>query len=413
MNTTITTESKTLPKLVKGQSTYKLIVPQDVEEKIRYLLRKFPSTEWSGVLFITHDGSFETNDLVITCKDIYPMDLGNSTFTEFKMNEDVAAYMAQNIELFDCEIGLVHSHHQMSTNPSGTDLNTLREEGNERNCFVSLIVNNAGTYYAAITRKVQSKSEVTVKSLGTSYEFFGEGSKTVCNNGTEVTKTVDKEYIEYFDLQIERHEVPNALSYLDTRFEEIEKKKKDTPKTSSVYYPQTYTNQSKSETNDVQFFEWLHPAKIRDGSEQQTSLDFEDTQKQDTSKMETTYDWTPDPKKIYDTVVHIVTLNLILDPKNFNFNHWVTRHMSNVYQKVFGKTCAKGNLPAAFCEWRDFIIQFTLDHYDEPNVPTYMYDEYDIFTSVVAQSLIDELSKYKDLNPYIQEYIDLLYQYIV
>ena len=124
------------------------------------------------------------------------MDLGNATFTEFKMNEDVAAYMAQNIELFDCEIGLVHSHHQMSTNPSGTDLNTLREEGNERNCFVSLIVNNAGTYYAAITRKVQSKSEITVKSLGTSYEFFGEGSKTLINDDTELTKTVDKEYIE-------------------------------------------------------------------------------------------------------------------------------------------------------------------------------------------------------------------------
>lgn len=261
------------------------------------------------------------------------MDLGNATFTEFKMNEDVAAYMAQNIELFDCEIGLVHSHHQMSTNPSGTDLNTLREEGNERNCFVSLIVNNAGTYYAAITRKVQSKSEVTVKSLGTSYEFFGEGSKTLINDGTELTKTVDKEYIEYFDLQIERHEFPNTLSYLDTRFEEIENKKKDTPKTHSVYYPQTYTNQSKSETNDVQFFDWLHPTKIRNDSEQQTSLDFKDTQKQDSSEMETAYNWTPDPKKIYESVVHIVTLNLILNPKDFNFDHWITRHMSNVYKK--------------------------------------------------------------------------------
>lgn len=341
------------------------------------------------------------------------MDLGNATFTEFKMNEDVAAYMAQNIELFDCEIGLVHSHHQMSTNPSGTDLNTLREEGNERNCFVSLIVNNAGTYYAAITRKVQSKSEVTVKSLGTSYEFFGEGSKTPINDDTELTKTVDKEYIEYFDLQIERHEVPNTLSYLDTRFEEIENRKKDTPKTHSVYYPKTYTNQSKSETNDVQFFDWLHPTKIRNGSEQQTSLDFKDTQKQDSSNMETVYDWTPDPKKIYESVVHIVTLNLILDPKNFNFDHWITRHMSNVYKKVFGETHVKGTFTTAFDEWRDFIIQFTLDHYDEPNVPAYMYDEYDIFTSVVAQSIIDELYKYVSSNPYIQQYIDTLNQYIV
>ena len=341
------------------------------------------------------------------------MDLGNSVFTEFKMNEDVAAYMAQNIELFNYEIGLVHSHHQMSTTPSGTDLNTLREEGNERNCFVSLIVNNAGSYYAAITRKVQSKSEVTVKSLGTSYEFFGDGSKSLINDGTELTKTVDKEYIEYFDLQIERHEVPNTLSYLDTRFEEIENKKKTTPKTHSVFCPQPYINQSKSKTNDVQFFEGLHPAKIRDGSEQQTSFDFKDTQKQDSSEMDTAYDWTPDPKKIYETVVHIVTLNLILNPKDFNFDYWITRHMSNVYKKVFGESCVEGAFTSAFNEWRDFIIQFTLDYYDEPNIPFYMYDDYDIFMSILAQTIIDELNKYVNSNPYIQQYINTLNQYIV
>ena len=86
------------------------------------------------------------------------MDLGNATFTEYKMDENVAGYMAQNIELFDCDLQLVHSHHVMSTMFSGTDINTLREEGNERNCFVSLIVNNAGTYNAAVTRKESSLS---------------------------------------------------------------------------------------------------------------------------------------------------------------------------------------------------------------------------------------------------------------
>ena len=99
--------SKMLP-VIKGSSTYKLIVPTEVEEKIRYLIRKFPSTEWSGVLFYTHQGSFEDNNLVIICKDIFPMDLGTSGWTEFRMSEDVAAYMAENIELFDCETGLVH-----------------------------------------------------------------------------------------------------------------------------------------------------------------------------------------------------------------------------------------------------------------------------------------------------------------
>lgn len=90
-----------------------MIVPAKVEEKIRYLIRKFPNTEWSGVLFYSHAGGFETNDLVITCEDLYPMDLGTTGFTEFKMTEDVVSYMGENIELFDCQMGLIHSHHTM------------------------------------------------------------------------------------------------------------------------------------------------------------------------------------------------------------------------------------------------------------------------------------------------------------
>lgn len=413
MNTTITTQPQTLPKLVKGQSTYKLIVPQNVEEKIRYLIRKFPSTEWSGVLFFTHEGSFENNDLVITCADFYPMDLGTSGWTEFHMSEEVAAYMAQNIELFDCDTGLIHSHHALGAFFSGQDNLMLQQEGNDTNCFVSLVVDTKGTYVARITRKVQSKSEVTVKPLGTSYEFFGNGSKTISNGSTELTKIVDKEYIEYFDLQVERHEVPNTLSYLDTRFAEIELKKKDVAKT-SVVSQQTNGFNLKSETDDTQFFDWLHTKDIRNNAvPQQTSLNFKDTHKQNATETETEYDWTPDPKKIHETVIHIVTLNLILNPKNFNFKHWITRHMFNVYQRIFGKPATVDSLPNAFCEWRDFIIQFTLDHYDEPDIPSYMYDEYDIFTSVVAQSIIDELSEYVDDNPYIQHYINTLYQYIV
>ena len=97
-----------LPQLIKQSTTYKLLVPRKVEEKIRYLLRKFPSTEWSGVLFYNFEGSFENNDLKIICEDIYPMDLGDDTYTNFNMNEEVAAYIAENIELFDCQLGLVH-----------------------------------------------------------------------------------------------------------------------------------------------------------------------------------------------------------------------------------------------------------------------------------------------------------------
>lgn len=90
-------------------------MPQKVEEKIRYLIRKFPHTEWSGVLFYTYTGNFEDGNLEITCEDIFPMDLGSGTFTEFKMDESVTTYIAQNMDtLFDCDMGLVHSHHSMA-----------------------------------------------------------------------------------------------------------------------------------------------------------------------------------------------------------------------------------------------------------------------------------------------------------
>lgn len=396
---------------MKESSIYKLIVPENVEEKIRYLLRKFPSTEWSGVLFVTHEGSFENNDLVITCKDIYPMDLGNATFTEFTMNEEVAAYMSENIGLFDCDLQLIHSHHQMSTQPSGTDLNTLKEEGNERNCFVSLIVNNAGKYYAAITRKVQTKSEVTVKKLGTSYEFFGDGSKELEHKDETTTKVIEKEVIEYFDLEVERHEVSNSLAYLDDRFDEIMEKKATEGKKNQ--FTVTHTDN---------FSDWMHNKPVT----KEQNL-FNDSPDRESSKIPylrddhmfnptITDDWWPDPKKIHAAVVHMITCNLIINPEKFDLKQWITKHMKNVYIKIFGESSiyeCKHNTCGAFSEWRDFIIEYTLDYFDTSDVPDAIFDNGDIFQSRIAQAMRDEIMEFIDVNPYIEAYNEALILNIV
>nr|DAE12441.1 MAG TPA: Ubiquitin-like protein [CrAss-like virus sp. ctjK323] len=412
MNAINTEETKKLPQLVKGSSIYKLVVPENVEEKIRYLLRKFPSTEWSGVLFVTHEGSFENNDLVITCEDIYPMDLGNATFTEFTMNEDVAAYMAENIELFDCDTAILHSHHCMTSTPSGTDLNTLKEEGNERNCFVSLIVNNAGKYYAAITRKVQTKSEVTVKKLGTSYEFFGEGAKEVEHDNTETTKVIEKEVIEYFDLEVERHVVPNTLAYLDDRFDEIAKKKATERKNN-------WDSSNIAPTGT--FFDWMHSKPVP--KEQEL---FGDTSYREVLEKpykddhmfnpSITDDWQPDPKKIHAAVVHMITCNLIINPEKFDLKQWVTKHMKNVYIRIFGESSiyeCEHNTCGAFSEWRDFIIQHTLDYFDTTDVPDSMWDDVNLFQSRIAQAMRDEIMEFIDVNPYIEAYNEALVLNIV
>lgn len=206
-----------LIKITKKQDLYKLIVTKELEQKIRYMCYRIPDKEWSGVLFYTTEGTFENNDLVVTCKDVYIMDIGNSTYTEFDVSPDVASYMAQNMELFDCQQGLCHSHNNMATFFSGTDVSTLREEGNDRNHFVSLIVNNAGVYTAGITRKVKLIRE----------GFNNIVYKTFNNEEIKDRRHFKEEIeeIQWFELKIEVEKESNINEELDNRIKEIKDSK--------------------------------------------------------------------------------------------------------------------------------------------------------------------------------------------
>ena len=413
-----TQENKKNLSLIQGQSIYKMIVPENVEEKIRYLIRKFPSTEWSGILFYTHQGTFEENNLTITCQDIFPMDLGTSGWTEFKMSEDVAAYMAENIELFDYEMGLIHSHHIMGAFFSGQDNQMLQQEGEDTNCFVSLIVDTKGTYKARITRKVQTKSEVTVKGLGTSYEFFGEGTKSLSPGVTEGTKIIEKQVIEYFDLDVERHIVENSLDYLDRRFEEIQKNKnsKSNNIDNSTFY---YIKDKVKETSD----EWLHNITKEEKSEKSnTSFDMSlfkgETQKKRPTWDYTDIEWFPDPKKVHEAVVHILTCSLIMNPAKFDMKQWIEKSMAKVYSRIFndggGTTHTTSYFSMySFSEWRDFILQFTLDNLDFFNVPESLMDDIELVQSRIAQSMYLELQEFIDVNLYISAYCEDLCKYII
>lgn len=210
-------EKQKVLNLVKQPSTFKLVIPEEVERKIRHLCQKVPNLEWSGTLFYTHEGSMEDNSLVITCKDIFVMDIGSAAYTEFDMSPEVISYMCDKPELLDMQMGLIHSHNNMSTFFSGTDTATLKEEGRDRNHFVSLIVNNAGTYTAAITRRV--KSTKTVHEVYT-YGTFNDESVSSAKEYVE-----ESEHLEYFMLNIVKEGVSYTFNDLDKRLEEIRKRK--------------------------------------------------------------------------------------------------------------------------------------------------------------------------------------------
>lgn len=204
--------------LKKQDNTYKLIITPELEEKIRFLCARFPNNEYSGVLFYDYTGRFEDNSLVLTAKDFCLMDYGSATYTEFNKSAEICNYMIEH-DLLECQQGLMHSHDQMSTFFSGTDLGTLQEEGSDMNNFLSLIVNNAGQYTAAITRKVKHIPHVTEVL---EYEFFGE--ETI-NIGNDEYNAIESYEIEYFFLNIEKPTVNIGYTDLFNRIEEISKDK--------------------------------------------------------------------------------------------------------------------------------------------------------------------------------------------
>lgn len=204
--------------LKKQDNTYKLIITPELEGKIRFLCARFPNNEYSGVLFYDYTGRFEDNSLVLTAKDFCLMDYGSATYTEFDKSAEICNYMIEH-DLLECQQGLMHSHDQMSTFFSGTDLGTLQEEGSDMNNFLSLIVNNAGQYTAAITRKVKHIPHVTEVL---EYEFFGE--ETI-NIGNDEYDAIESYEIEYFFLNIEKPTVNIGYTDLFNRIEEISKDK--------------------------------------------------------------------------------------------------------------------------------------------------------------------------------------------
>lgn len=121
----------------------------------------------------------------------------------------------------------------MATFFSGTDTATLKEEGRDRNHFVSLIVNNEGTYTAAITRKVKS-----TKTIQESYSYGSFEDTTVTGTSSYQEEV---EFIEYFGLDITKEGDNFSFQELDNRLAEIRKRKSATPTkvitSTSVTYP--------------------------------------------------------------------------------------------------------------------------------------------------------------------------------
>lgn len=384
-----------------GTYNYKLIIPAEVERKIRFACQKVWNTEWSGTLFFTHEGSFENDDLVIRCVDIYIMDIGTQAYTEFDMNPDVISYMCENPELLDCQMGLIHSHNNMSTFFSGTDTATLKEEGRDRNNFVSLIVNNAGTYTAAITRRIKSKQ--TMESV--SYEFFGDGEK---QDTKEYISDADE--IEWFYLKIENEDETFSFPDMAARLEEIKQvkaekaKKAQTPVYQGGYKPviaNSYgtkagpANLVKKEDNKSKVVQ----STLFDNAD---DLPFDDDYNLPYGQV------TFDKVTLKSLVLQLITGSIIIsNDSKIDITKWA-ESMPALYEKRFGKG-EEGM--KNFKMWADTYTEYLTWYTTDEKLEELGFDETEI-CAICAHDMIEELTKLPE-NDYIKGYIDALQKYLI
>lgn len=387
-----------------GTYNYKLIIPAEVERKIRFACQKVWSTEWSGTLFFTHEGSFENNDLVIRCVDIYIMDIGTQAYTEFDMNPDVIAYMCENPELLDYQMGLIHSHNNMSTFFSGTDTATLKEEGRDRNNFVSLIVNNAGTYTAAITRRVKSKQ---VKE-SVSYEFFGDGEK---HDTKEYVSSADE--IEWFYLKIEKEVENYSFPDMAARLEEIKQakaeraekaKKAQTPVYQGGYKPVIANSYgTKAGPANLVKKEADKPKVVQltlfDNAD---DLPFEEGYNIPYGQVSF------DKVTLKSLVLQLITGSIIIsNDSKIDITKWA-KSMPTLYEKRFGK--GKVGMDN-FKIWAETYTEYLTWYITDEKLEELGFDETEI-CAICAHDMIEELTKLPE-NDYIKGYIDALQKYLV
>lgn len=272
------------------------------------------------------------------------MDIGTGGFTNFLDTADIISYRVDHPELLQPGVyeGLIHSHNNMSAFFSGTDINTLLEEGSNTHHFLSLIVNNAGKYVARITRKLVKKVKAEahiVYTESSSYKTF-ESKEVVLtsNQKSESDKKEEKSeiVIEWYDMLINKQEVPQPFEEVNARLREIKRKK--------TYGNYVYSNYT-ADNNFVPVSAFTPVSKLSDTdsvSKKEVSYEIPNTYKA-TILNDDTDDFPPlhlvesaDGALIKHLCMQLLCGSILIDGNSkLDIERWV-RKMDSFYKNRFG-----------------------------------------------------------------------------
>lgn len=197
----------------------KLIISKELGDTIDILHNTIGAKEWSGVLFyqLKSGNIKELKDLVFEGKYVYPMDIGTTAATSFEYSGELMDVFEIYPEAMDCCNGLIHSHHQMASFFSQTDMKELETNSGAYNFYISLVVNFAKTPVCKIGFPVES---TVVSSM-------------LDEHGKKFNHTKSIKSIEIFDLDVE-YEVPTNKPWLNERIKMLNTPKVQ-PTTTPIY----------------------------------------------------------------------------------------------------------------------------------------------------------------------------------
>ena len=284
---------------------------------------------------------------------------------------------------------------------SGTDTATLKEEGRDRNNFVSLIVNNAGSYTAAITRRIKSKQ--VRESI--SYEFFGDGEK---QDTKEYVSDADE--IEWFYLKIENETETFSFPDMAARLEEIKQakeeraKKAQTPVYQGGYNP-VIANSYGTKVGPANLVkkEADKPKVVQPTLFDNTDdLPFDDNYSLPYGQV------TFDKVTLKSLVLQLITGSIIIsNDSKIDIFKWA-KSMPALYEKRFGK--GKEGMDN-FEMWADTYAEYLTWCATDEKLEELGFDETEI-CAICAHDMIEELTKLPE-NDYIKGYIDALQKYLI
>ena len=406
-------EVKPVLELVHRQDIFKIVIPAEVEKKIRFLCKNIWDVEWSGILFYKVEGAFEDKSLTIRCVDLFQMDIGTSAYTEFNVSPDMATYMVDHPELLEEGIyqGLIHSHNNMATFFSGTDTATLSAEGNDMAHFVSLIVNNAGKYTAGITRKYKCVQTVSEKyTYPTWNDEVREGVETF---------DIEEEKLEWFNLDIVFEDTTDDFeTEMMERIKEIKESKKKVVTPVYKGYPQ-YGNYGKNiaPTKEVgstfpmdkeEYYgeegrNWYQAREVKETSGKQRELPFEQPEEEN---LDIPYGVITVDKDIVQSIVRqLVTSSIIISNESaVDVKKWANS-MENLYRRRFGSVKEFEYFASNYV---DYLINYTYDG----DVMAVISNDDSTMAALLAHDVREELEKLPK-NPWLSVYIKLMDDYII